>query len=180
MNLRPFPKEAEDLLAETKSPPRLHAHLALVHDVACQLTEQIRSAWPGLVFDDKVVHLGAAIHDVGKAVHPQELSEPGHSHEDAGRKLLLEHGWPEQLARFSVTHAAEFGVNDQLEDLLVAAADKVWKGKRDDTLEQALVHRIAALSGQEPWQVWLTLDDILTKLADAAPERLRWQASHRV
>ena len=141
---------------------------------------RIRCAWTDLPLEEEVVHLGAAIHDIGKTVHPHELTEPGHSHEPAGRKLLLEHGWPEKLARFSVTHAGDFGGNDQLEDLLVAAADKVWKGKRDDALEQVLVHRIAALSRQELWQVWMTLDDILTRLAEQAPERLRWQASHHV
>ncbi|HEX3747058.1 MAG TPA: HD domain-containing protein [Bryobacteraceae bacterium] len=180
MDLSPFPKEAEDLLAETNSHPRLRAHLVLVHDVACQLTAHIHRAWPHLALDEKLVHLGAAIHDIGKTVHPQELSEPGHLHEAAGRRLLLEHGWAEKLARFTVTHGGDFGVNDPLEDLLVAAADKVWKGKRDDALEQALVHRIATLSGDEPWQVWLAVDDILTRLAEAAPERLRWHASHGV
>jgi len=49
-DLCPFPAEAEDLLAKTKAPPRLRAHLDLVHDVACQLTAQIREAWPGLAF----------------------------------------------------------------------------------------------------------------------------------
>src|SRR5689334_6836574 len=122
MDLRPFPPEVEDLLAKTTSPPRLQAHLALVHDVACQLTGQICEAWPELALDENVVHLGAAIHDIGKAVHQKELSEPGHSHEDAGRRLLLEFGWPEKLARFSVTHARDLGANDPLEDLLVAAA----------------------------------------------------------
>ena len=74
----------------------------------------------------------------------------------------------------------DLGANDPLEDLLVAAADKVWKGKREEALEQALVHRIAVLSGTEAWQVWLRLDDILTALAEAASERLGWQARHRV
>jgi hypothetical protein len=178
MDLRPFPKEAADLLTKHKAPPRLRAHLALVHDVACQLTAQVHGAWPELVFDERVVHVGSAIHDIGKTAHPLELSEPGHLHEDAGRRLLLEHGWPEELARFSATHGGDLGVNDPLEDLLVATADKVWKGKRDDALEQVLLHRIAALSRKEPWQVWLALDDILTKLAESAPERLRWQAGH--
>ncbi len=43
-------------------------------------------------------------------------------------------------------------------------------------LEQALVGHIATLSGQEPWHVWLTLDDMLSDLAEPAAERLRWQA----
>jgi hypothetical protein len=78
-----------------------------------------------------------------------------------------------------VTHGGDFGVNDPLADLLVAAADKVWKGKREDSVEQALAHRIAVLSEREPWQVWLGLDDILTNLAEGASDRLGWQASHR-
>ena len=73
------------------------------------------------------MHLGAAIHDIGKTVHPQELSEPGHAHEDAGRRLLLEHAWPEKLARLSVTHGADFGGNDPLEDLLGRLLTKYGK-----------------------------------------------------
>ena len=65
-----------------------------------------------------------------------------------------------------------------MEDLLVATADNVWKGKRNGPLEHALLAHIATASGQEPWQVWLTLDDILSDLAEAAAERLRWQESH--
>lgn len=116
MDLRPFPEEAEDLLTKTKAPPRLHAHLALVHDVACQLTAQIHGAWPDLVFDEKAVHVGSAIHDIGNTAHPLELSEPGRLHEDAGRKLLLELGWPEKLGRFSVIHEESKWLLHALED----------------------------------------------------------------
>ena len=178
MDLRPLPPEAEELLLHTKAPPRLRAHLCLVHDVACQLTAQISTSWPKLVIEEQAVHLGAATHDVGKAIHPHELSESGYAHEDAGRTLLLKYGWSEQASRFTVTHGRKLDANDQLEDLLVAIADNIWKGKRNETLEQALVARIAALSSQAPWQVWLTLDDILCHLAESAADRLRWQAGH--
>ena len=70
--------------------------------------------------------------------------------------------------------------HDTVDDLLVAVADKVWKGKREDRLEQALVLSIASVSGQEAWEVWMTLDDILTNLSEAAPERLHWQDGHGV
>ena len=178
MNIRPLPSQATDLLRETKSPPRLLAHLSLVHDVACQLTSQLAAAWPSLVIDKQAVQLGAAIHDIGKVIHPRELSGPGHAHEEAGRTLLLERGWPEASARFAVTHARNLAAADPLEDLVVAIADNVWKGKRNDPLEQALVNKVAVLSSQERWQVWLALDDILSDLAQPAAERLRWQASH--
>lgn len=179
MDLRPLPPQVEDLLSRTNSPPRLQAHLALVHDVACQLTAHLHKVWPVLALDEESVHMGAAVHDIGKVIHLQELTAPGHSHEDAGRRLLVDLGWPERWARFALTHARDLGAGDPLEDLLVAVADKVWRGKREDTLEQALVHRIAALSGDEPWQVWMMLDDILTRLAEDAPDRLGWQATHR-
>jgi HD superfamily phosphodiesterase len=178
MLLFPLPSQVADLLLKTQSPPRLKAHLCLVHDLACQLTAQVSRAWPELTFDAEAVQLGSAIHDIGKAVYRSELNEPGHQHEHAGRRLLLEHGWTEQLARFTVTHRKDLEAKDPLEDLLVAVADKVWKGKRDDRLEHALVGRLVKLSGEEPWQVWLTLDEILTTLAEPAAERLLWQASY--
>ncbi len=62
----------------------------------------------------------------------------------------------------------------------MAVADKVWKGTREESVEQALVGRVATMSGEEPWQVWLNLDDILTALAEPASERIRWQESHPV
>jgi hypothetical protein len=75
-------------------------------------------------------------------------------------------------------HGRNLGANDPIEHLLVAIADNVWKGKRNEPIEQALVAHIANASGQEHWEVWLTLDDILSNLGEPAAERLRWQASH--
>jgi hypothetical protein len=99
------------------------------------------AVWPVFGIDQKVVHLGAANHDIGKTVHPRELSELGHEHELAGGDLLAGSGWSENLSRFAVTHANNLGASD-------------------------------------PWQVWLTFDDILTELGEASPERLCWQALH--
>jgi hypothetical protein len=178
MHFRPLPPHIDDLLFKIEAPARLRAHLCLVHDVACQLTDQISVAWPELVIDADAIHLGAATHDIGKVIHPRELSEPGHAHEDAGRRLLLKHGWSEQSVRFTVTHGCKLNADDPVKDLLVAIADNVWRGRRDEALEKALVVRVATLCKQEPWQVWLVLDDMLTNLAEPAAERLRWQASH--
>jgi hypothetical protein len=52
------------------------------------------------------VLLGAATHDIGKAVHIAELSGPGSAHEEAGRQLLLAHGVSPELARFAASHAS--------------------------------------------------------------------------
>ena len=79
-----------------------------------------------------------------------------------------------------MTHGRILRASVPIEDLLVALAAKVWKGKREDGLEQAVVMNIASVSSQEAWQVWLTLDDTLTNLGEAAPERLYWQVCHPV
>jgi membrane-associated HD superfamily phosphohydrolase len=42
------------------------------------------NAWPELALDEKLVHLGAATHDIGKTAYPQELSEPGHLQKNQG------------------------------------------------------------------------------------------------
>lgn len=82
---RPVPPLAEKLLLENKASPRLRAHLEAVHDAALRLTEQVSAQWPSLVFNTEDVLFGAAVHDIGKIRHPEELSRPGHLHEDAGR-----------------------------------------------------------------------------------------------
>ncbi|MDG4821079.1 phosphohydrolase [Asanoa sp. WMMD1127] len=86
--LRPLPVEVADLLVALDAPPRLAAHLRAVHDVACQLTTALRARYPALIFDREAVHYGAATHDIGKVIHPEELSGPGSAHEPAGHALL--------------------------------------------------------------------------------------------
>ncbi|MEZ0114050.1 hypothetical protein ABH920_008084 [Catenulispora sp. EB89] len=83
-----------------RSWPKTVAHLRAVHDVAARLV-----AWAaerGLPVDAEAVLFGAATHDIGKALHPAELSGPGSEHEAAGRDLLLlttvGHGADERLA----------------------------------------------------------------------------------
>ena len=49
------------------------------------------------------VLLGAALHDVGKVEHPEEMSGPGSHHEPAGEALLLRAGVPASLARICRT-----------------------------------------------------------------------------
>jgi hypothetical protein len=175
--MKPLPPSVEQLLAAHGASPRLKAHLTLVHDVADSLTERIRAAWPDVTFDKAAVLFGAAIHDVGKVVHPQELQGPGHAHEEAGVRLLVRSGIAEHLARFARTHGQWKEQDAAFEDLLVALADKIWKGKRDDALEQSVVDAVAVRSGDEVWKVWLQMDDLLSDLADSADDRLSWQAA---
>ena len=177
--LRPLPERVEVLLESLDAPPRLGAHLRAVHDVARELVDWVRTNY-GVTFDGDAVLFGAATHDIGKVVHPEELSGPGSEHEPDGYHLLLEHGVGEELARFARTHASWLESVVGLEDLLVGLADKIWKGKRVPELEQLVVQQLAAADGEQPWQVFMALDDELTRLAADADRRLAFQAHYPI
>ncbi|MFJ9694590.1 HD domain-containing protein [Kitasatospora sp. NPDC101183] len=174
----PLPPDVADLLAGAGAPPRLVAHLALVREVAERIAAFCEEQ--GLEFDREAVLFGAATHDIGKTVHPEELSVPGSAHEPAGYALLRERGVPERLARFARTHGTWDAPGVTVEDLLVSLADKVWKDKRVRDLEDLVVARLAAATGREPWETFLALDDQLTAIGEDAPRRLGVQAAHPV
>lgn len=175
--MRPLPRRAEEICHQVNAAPRLVAHLQLVHDVACSLTEKVQKRLPTLLLDVESLCFGAAIHDIGKALHGVELMEPGNKHESAGEQLLQELGLPHSLARFARTHAAwRSDTSLALEDLFVSLADTCWKGKREPELDGIVAERIAARLQRPEWEVYLILDEILQQLADHADERLAWQA----
>lgn len=178
--LMPLPARVAGLLRQLDAPPRLVAHLRAVHDVAVLLADWVRAECPALDFDRDAVLFGAATHDIGKALHPAELSGPGARHEAAGRELLLAHEVDAELARFAGTHAswAEPGIG--VEDLLVSLADKVWKNKRVPDLEDRVVAHLARAGGRPVWEAFLSLDSFLTAVGEDADRRLAYQASHPV
>lgn len=178
--LRLLPEMAADLLEQVHAPPRLAAHLRLVHDVACQIADWADGHCPALGYDRDAVLFGAATHDIGKAVHVAELSAPGSEHEEAGRQLLLAHGIGPELARFAATHATWTVPGITVEDLMVSVADKAWKNKRVPDLEDFLAARLTAASGRSPWEELIALDDLLETIGDSADERLAFQASFPV
>ncbi|MFF1607466.1 HD domain-containing protein [Amycolatopsis sp. NPDC058278] len=165
----PLPPRARTLLETLAAPPRLGAHLRVVHDVAVTLT-----GWVGPRVDVPAVLFGAATHDIGKILHPAELSGPGSAHEPAGYSLLLSQGVEESLARFARTHGSWDAPDVTFEDLLVSLADKVWKGKRVPELEQRVAERL----GGSPWETFLALDDELERIASGADARLDFQAAY--
>jgi len=156
------------------APPRLVAHLTLVHDSAVKLIAFVDSIAMGLI-DLELALFGAATHDLGKVRHPKELQASGALHEAAGRKLLQDAGVEPRRARFAETHARWEVGEAAVEDLIVALADKVWKGKRDEDLELALARAVAALAGLDPWDVFAQLGERLDELTKDAPRRLDWQ-----
>lgn len=168
---RALPTEAQRLCDELEAPPRLVAHLRLVHDVACQIVIGLKERFPALAFDADAVRFGAAIHDLGKVLHPDELTGSGKRHEDDGHGLLEAHGVRPELARFARTHGA-WNEESPLEDLLVAVADAVWKGERIDDLEGFVVQRVAKQTRLEEWAVFSVLDLLLTVIASLGQARL--------
>jgi hypothetical protein len=166
------------LCGALRAPPRLVAHLTLVHDVAVELIAALDEHFPGLNLDREAVLFGAATHDLGKVVHPDELTAPGTRHEAAGEALLIAHGVAPALARFARTHGSWDFPDTSLEDLLVALSDVVWKGKRVSDLDSGVAGTIATATARKHWEVWSDLDDILERLAAGAEDRLQWQRMH--
>ncbi|MFC8451286.1 HD domain-containing protein [Kitasatospora sp. NPDC057223] len=176
--LCPLPVRAAELLESLDAPPRLAAHLRAVHDVARQLVDWAGQHHPALDIDREAVLFGAATHDVGKTVYPTELSAAGSAHEEAGRALLLARGVSLRLARFAGTHASWTAPDITVEDLLVSLADKIWKNKRVQELEDLVVTQLAVASGRSAWEEFMVLDDLLGRIGDGADERLAFQASY--
>ncbi|MEO6090767.1 MAG: HD domain-containing protein [Umezawaea sp.] len=179
-DLRPLPDRARELLEALDAPPRLAIHLRLVHDVAHRLVEWTGRNHPAVAVDRDAVLFGAATHDIGKTIHVEELSGPGSAHEPAGHELLVQSGVEERLARFARTHGSWTEPGIGVDDLLVSLADKVWKAKRVPDLEQLLVDRFTAASGEPVWLVYMALDDELDRIAADADHRLAIQSIHPV
>jgi hypothetical protein len=175
-SLRPLPGPAAELLRELDAPPRLGAHLRLVHDVAWSLTDTLGRRRPDLEFDTTAVLFGAATHDIGKILHVEELSSPGHAHEEAGRDLLLRYGVPAHLARFAGSHSCWNDPDVTLDDLLVSLADQAWRAARVDDLEKL----VCVALGGAPWEAFMELDDVLRQLAAGADARLAFQAAYPI
>jgi hypothetical protein len=172
---RPLPEQIQRLCNVLNAPPRLVAHLRLVHDTAVDLVAGLDNCFPTLDYDDDSVLFGASTHDLGKVLHPKELTTTGNQHEQDGPALLEQYGIPPCLSRFARTHGIRRCEEDQpLEDLLVALADAIWKGRCPE-LEGRVVQRIAAMISLEQWQVFLKVDDLANRLSADEQERLAWQ-----
>lgn len=89
-----------ELLSDLGASPWLLRHHELVVEAARLLCDRLERDL-GLEFDRHAVLVGAALHDVGKIVHPEETQAPGHEHEAAGRDLLTRYGVPPNVARGS-------------------------------------------------------------------------------
>lgn len=177
LGLQPLPDASASLLNQYNAPPRLIAHLIVAHHVAVLLVSALRRTWPALTFDPYRVQIGAAVHDIGKLRIQSELVSSGDAHEEAGYELLLEQGIDPQIARFARTHSTPSETAIEIEDLLVALADRCATDRRDGSLEDLTVRLLAARLGSPSWEVFSALDGILTEIHTRTPELLAWQSS---
>jgi hypothetical protein len=161
---------ARDLLARLGASPRLLQHTVLVGEAAELVLEAI--ARHGIPVDAHFVRLGVVFHDAGKILHPEELAGPGHAHEPAGERLLIENGVEPLLARCCVSHARWADEGTSFEERLIALADKLWKGKRETELEKAVMETVALLSRRTFWDVFVDLDTSFERVAAAGNDRL--------
>lgn len=161
------------VLHELGAPPHLVRHHQLVGEAADLLLTGLAQAFPDLHIDATQVRLGARLHDAGKCAHPQELNQPGSLHEPAGYRLCIDAGVPDAIARHCVTHAAWAHHPDDLEVLVVALADKLWKGRRDEALEATLLAAVCAATGLDRWAAFPPLDDLFESVADDGSRRLQ-------
>ena len=176
LELPPLPPDAQDLCRQLNAPPRLVVHLQLVHEAAGKIVLGLKKEFPGLVLDELAIFFGAATHDLGKTMHPEELRASGKKHEEDGPALMISKGVDPRLARFALTHS-QWDDTMSVEDFVVALADETWKGSRSPVLESVITKAIAGQTGVEEWQVFSRLDEILGKISEGADERLAHQRS---
>lgn len=172
MTPRPLPEAAKRLCEKLRAPASLVAHLGLVHDAAVELLDALHAKLPHLPVDREAVLFGAATHDLGKVMYPFEEVNPGERHHAFGSALLEDCGVSVYLARFARTHGAWKVEPDlPLEDLLVAMADTVYKGRRIVELEYLTAVRISAFCGLEQAEAQAILDDTASGAAARGVQR---------
>lgn len=164
-------QQAYQLLNRLGASDRLLAHALLVTEVAEMIVAYVQER--GFELDSDLIYLGAAVHDAGKIIHPNELNEPGNNHEPAGQKLLLEHGVQENVARCCMSHARYNEMEVCIEELVVALADKLWKGKRVPELEEMIITIVTRSLGKDQWDLFSELDICFEKIAAQGDWRLK-------
>ncbi len=162
--------EAYALLTQLGAPSRLIRHAELVIEAAEVLIPHFSNL--GLEFEAQLVRLGCILHDAGKIMHPEELATEGIQHTTAGYELLVKNGIEPRVADFCLSHEHWQANSTSLETLMVALADKLWKGKRHTELETATIQQVSAIMGQDFWAIFMELDTVFEAVADTGPQRL--------
>jgi hypothetical protein len=127
-------------------------------------------------------HKPRSVYETGATsiIHTRELSGPGSAHEEVAYQLLSDQRIDPAMARFARTHADWATPGIVIEDLVVSLTDKMWKAKRVPDLEQMITDHLATASRGQPWEAFMVLDDLLSRLAEDADHRLTFQARHPI
>lgn len=177
MKIIELPSEIKELLSQYEAPQRLERHLALVQTTASFIINRFRNQWPTLALNEKDILFGASTHDIGKCIITDELYKKGKLHEKEGFTLLKQHGYSDMQSRFTITHG-DWTVDDlTIEDLIVCLADKVWKGKRVQELEEKITTIISELTKTDFWDVFVKLEMILEEVTIGSDDRITWQGN---
>jgi hypothetical protein len=162
--------DAYVFLKELGASSKLIIHVKLVAEASELLIAKLRLLDIG--FDISFVRLGVAFHDAGKILHPEELQIKGINHEAAGEQLLLANGIDAELARCCRSHGQWQNMECTLEELLVALADTLWKGKRSQDLENLVVKRLSKQYSRDYWELFMEMDACFEKIAEDGYSRL--------
>jgi HD superfamily phosphodiesterase len=152
------------------APQRLITHVRLVGETAELLLAELRRL--GVPLDTDFVRVAVVLHDSGKILYPDELVGSGDKHEQTGETLLLAQGVDPALARCCISHAHWAQMPCSLEELIVAAADTLWKGKRDAILERRVIEMIGERLGLSFWDLYIDLDNSFESIAANGTTRL--------
>jgi len=147
-----FPRSAADarsLLADLGAPPHLLRHVEPVGEAAEALVASFHEHRVHL--DDVFVRVSVVLHDASKIVYSGELKEPGDEHEPAGERLRT--------------------MPVELEELVIALADKLWKGVRAPDLEERVLHDAATRSGRPFWDLIVPFGSCFESVAEGSPGR---------
>jgi HD superfamily phosphodiesterase len=162
-------------------PPRLLAHLTIVYEIAKDILAWIKESYPEIRVNQKEVLFGAIIHDIGKVIAIKEIHHSGSTHESVGFELLTNtYGIDPKTARFTYTHSDWFNKDATIEDWIVSLADKVWKGKRIESLEDLIVQQICKQTNREKWEIFINLDEFLQTITRDAHQRILMQDSQKI
>lgn len=161
---------AREVLIRLGAPPRLLQHVKLVGEAGELILKKMAEL--GVDVNADFVRVGIVLHDAGKVLVPLELDGPGAAHEPAGQRILVENGVSAELARVCLSHARWATMEVSLEELLVALADKLWKGVRNSKLEQLVIDGAAARTQRDRWELLIELDTRFEEVAASGPDRL--------
>ena len=167
--------DALKLLDVLDAPEHLKTHARLVGEAADLIIKKCDDM--GFPIDGNFVRVGVAIHDIGKIAHTNEMTGAGSEHEPEGEKILLQQGVDPAIARCCLSHARWASMACSIEELLIALADKLWKGNRVEKLELKVIDQLALLVSKERWDIFAELDSHFEEIADGGQERLQRSVS---